>query len=191
MGVDPLKKPAVFLDRDGVLNANRVEGGTTRPPESAEALEILPGVPAALAKLRAAGFALVVVTNQPDVARGKQTRAEAEAINEKLRSLVDVDAVFACFHDDADRCACRKPKPGLLLDAKARFGLDVAASFIVGDRWSDVEAGRAAGCRTFLVLNPYSGAERCSPDFTAADLSEAADKILALVTSSTTLSEAR
>ncbi|HEV8269253.1 MAG TPA: HAD family hydrolase [Thermoanaerobaculia bacterium] len=191
MGVDPLKKPAVFLDRDGVLNANRVEGGTTRPPESADALEILPGVPEALAKLRAAGFALVVVTNQPDVARGKQTRVEAEAINDKLRSLVEVDAVFACFHDDADRCACRKPKPGLLLDAAARLGLDAAASFIVGDRWSDVEAGRAAGCRTFLVATPFSRAERCTPDFTVSGLLEAADKILALVTSSTTLSEAR
>src|SRR5215218_5623444 len=113
----------VFLDRDGVLNKAYPDGGTTRPPMSVAELELLPGVSEALAKLRAAGFVLVVVTNQPDVARGKQTRDAVEAINAKMRADLPLLDVFACLHDSADKCHCRKPKPGLLLDASAKHDL--------------------------------------------------------------------
>jgi D-glycero-D-manno-heptose 1,7-bisphosphate phosphatase len=148
-------KRAVFLDRDGVLNAAVVKDGKPYPPASAAVMEILPGVPEALARLRAAGYLLVVVTNQPDVARGKQTRAEIEAIHDKLRAAMPLDAIYTCMHDDADHCSCRKPKPGMLVTAATDLGIDLTRSFMVGDRWRDTEAGEAAGCRPIFVDRDY------------------------------------
>jgi D-glycero-D-manno-heptose 1,7-bisphosphate phosphatase len=174
----PDPRPAVFLDRDGVLNRCYARGGTTRPPADVGELEILPGVPGALARLHEAGFPLVVVTNQPDVARGRQSRAAVEAINARLRAALPLTDVLTCCHDGPDGCDCRKPKPGMLREAARRWGLDLARSFLVGDRWSDVAAGHAAGCRAVLVVTPESGRERCRPDHCAADLSGAADWIL-------------
>jgi D-glycero-D-manno-heptose 1,7-bisphosphate phosphatase len=138
--------------------------------------------PAALALLREHGFALVVVTNQPDVARGTQTRAVVEAINARLRAELAVDDMVVCYHDTPDGCACRKPKAGMLLDAAARHRLDLRRSFMVGDRWSDIVAGHAAGCTTVLIDMPYSGRERCAPDHRVADLPEAARLVVALAT---------
>jgi D-glycero-D-manno-heptose 1,7-bisphosphate phosphatase len=171
-------KHAVFLDRDGVINRNVVRGGVTHPPDRVEEFELLPGVLEAARRLAEAGFVLVVVTNQPDVARGKQQREVVEQMNDVVRSALPVQDVLACYHDSGDGCACRKPKPGMLLEASQRWGLDLEGSFMVGDRWSDVLAGQAAGCRTALIANPYSGAERCRPDHTAAELSAAVDWIL-------------
>src|SRR5256885_55628 len=108
------RKPAVFLDRDGVINRTHVIDGVPHPPQSVEQCEVLPGVPEALAMLKAAGLPLIVVTNQPDVARGSQTQQAVEAINDCLRSQLPIDAVYVCYHDNADRCDCRKPKPGML-----------------------------------------------------------------------------
>lgn len=173
-----MQQPVVFLDRDGVLNRAFPEGGTTRPPATLDELEILPGVPEALARLRAAGFALVVVTNQPDVARGKQTRAAVDAINARVRAELPLLDVFACFHDAADRCSCRKPKPGLLRAAAAKWGLDLPGAFLIGDRWSDVVAAQAAGCRGVLIETPFGSPEKCSPDHTAPDIGAAAGWIL-------------
>jgi D-glycero-D-manno-heptose 1,7-bisphosphate phosphatase len=168
----------VFLDRDGVINRSYERGGVTHPPATVDELEILPGVAEATRKLDAAGFALVVVTNQPDVARGATTREKVEAINDRLRAELPLLDVLACYHDSGDGCACRKPKPGMLLEAAARWGLDLGGSFLVGDRWSDVAAGRSAGCRAALVLTPFSGRERCEPDRCVRDLAEAAEWIL-------------
>ena len=173
-------KPAVFLDRDGVLNRVFERDGVTHPPASPQDFEFLPGVGEAAARLARAGFPLVVVTNQPDVARGTQTRAGVEALNDLVRSALPVLAVLTCCHDNADGCACRKQKPGLLLEAARRWGLDLGRSFMVGDRWSDVAAGRAAGCRTVLVETPHSGRQRCAPDHVTADLARAADWIIRL-----------
>ncbi len=174
--------PAVFLDRDGVLNRSVVRDGVTHPPDSLADFELLPGVPEALRHLVAAGFKLVVVTNQPDVARGLQKRATVEEMNEYLRRTQPILDVMTCYHDTADGCACRKPKPGMLLAAAAHFGLDPARSYTVGDRWSDVLAGQAAGCRaSILVATPHSAAERCSPDHVAVDLCSAAEWILRYV----------
>jgi D-glycero-D-manno-heptose 1,7-bisphosphate phosphatase len=174
----PPLRPAVFLDRDGVLNRALVRDGVPHPPYDLTEFELLPGVPEALARLSAAGFALVVVTNQPDVARGTQTRARVDEINDRVRAGLPVLDVLTCFHDDADGCACRKPKPGLLLEAAGRWHLDLAHGFMVGDRWSDVAAGQAAGCRTVLIETPYSKPERCSPDFRAANLADGVSWIL-------------
>jgi D-glycero-D-manno-heptose 1,7-bisphosphate phosphatase len=173
-------RPAVLLDRDGVLNRVFVRDGASHPPAHPNEFEFLPGVAEALERLDAAGFALAVVTNQPDVARGTQTRAAVEALNDRVRQSLPVLDVLTCFHDTPDGCACRKPRPGLLLEAAERWGLDLAGSFMVGDRWSDVEAGRAAGCRTVLVETPWSGRTHCRPDRCVRDLPEAAEWILRL-----------
>ena len=181
MGIAGLDRlAAVFLDRDGVLNATRTgSDGVPRPPESADALVVLPGVVDACLGLRGAGFRLIVVTNQPDVARGVQRPEIVEEINGALLSKVPVDEILVCYHDDADRCSCRKPKPGLLLEAAERWKIDLSRSFMVGDRWRDVEAGHNAGCRSVLIAEASWEQERCAPDYTASSFSIAAEWILA------------
>lgn len=156
---------AVFLDRDGVINVAIVRDGKPYPPPNAEAMEILPGVVGALVQLRDAGYVLVVVTNQPDVARGKTPREVVDAMHARLRAELPLDAIYACFHDDADRCACRKPAPGMLVDAARDLDLDLARSFMVGDRWRDTDAGIAAGCRVLWINRGY--AERAPTKFDA------------------------
>jgi transaldolase len=172
-------RPAVFLDRDGVLNRTAVRDGTPYPPSMVDEVEVLPGVEAALRKLRDRGLPLIVVTNQPDVARGTQTRAVVEQINDFLARRLGVTAVYTCYHDNADDCACRKPRPGMLTRAAEEHGIDLRRSFMVGDRWGDVAAGAAAGCTTILIDLPYSQCHRCTPDHKVADLAAAADIILA------------
>jgi D-glycero-D-manno-heptose 1,7-bisphosphate phosphatase len=167
----------VFLDRDGVLNRTFVKDGVSHPPQRLEDFDLLPGVVPAARRLAAAGFALVVVTNQPDVARGTQTRQRVEQLNDVVRHELPVLEVVTCFHDAADGCLCRKPKPGMLLEAALRWRLDLGRSFMVGDRWSDVVAGQAAGCISVLVETPYSGRNRCRPDHCVADLAEATEWI--------------
>ncbi len=180
MGIPPLKSPrAVFLDRDGVLNRTFIHrDGKTHPPASPAEMEILPGVSEACLELSAAGFLLIVVTNQPDVARGTQPREVAEAINESLRRRLTLDEILVCYHDNADNCSCRKPKPGLLLQAAATWGIDLNSSFMVGDRWTDIEAGHAAGCKTVLIGRAPIDAYPGKPDFQAASLAAAAARIL-------------
>lgn len=170
---------AVFLDRDGVINRADVRDGSPHPPAGVDGLELLPGVRDALVRLDAAGFDLVVVTNQPDVARGTQTRATVEAMHAALgRMLPMIGAFRVCYHEDADACSCRKPAPGLLVGAAAERGIDLHRSYMVGDRWRDVEAGRRAGCVTVLIDREYREPLTAVPDARVASLPEAADWIL-------------
>ncbi len=170
---------AVFLDRDGVLNRAGLRDGLPFPPRSVQDLEVLPGVPGALAALKAAGFRLVVVTNQPDVARGTQKREEVEAIHRALlRDLPLLDSVKVCYHDDADECECRKPAPGMILQAAAELGVDLARSYMVGDRWRDIEAGERAGTTAILIENDYPEKRPATPAARVKSLREAADWIL-------------
>ena len=169
---------AVFLDRDGVLNAAVARDGRPHPPASVDELRILPGVPEALAELRRAGFLLLAVTNQPDVARGTTPRGVVDAIHEALRAALPLDAIYTCWHDDADRCACRKPSPGLLLEAAGERGVDLAASFMVGDRWRDTDAGVAAGCRVVFVDHGWREKRPERYDARVTSLPEAASWIL-------------
>ena len=178
MGIDRGVRRAVFLDRDGVINRAPVRGGKPFPPASADDLEILPGVPDALARLRAAGLRLVVVTNQPDVARGTQRRDEIDRMHAKLAAALPLDEFRVCEHDDADGCECRKPKPGLIEAAARDAGLSLAGSFIVGDRWRDVEAGERAGCATIFVDRGYHERRPDKADAVVGSLPEAADWIL-------------
>jgi D-glycero-D-manno-heptose 1,7-bisphosphate phosphatase len=173
---------AVFLDRDGVLNEVVLQNGAPRSPASLEELVIPADVPGALRALRAAGFALIVVTNQPEVARGAQSRAGVERIHTALRERLPLDDVLVCFHDDRDRCACRKPEPGLLLAAAARHGIDPARSFIIGDRWRDVEAGRRAGCTTVRIAREYARERpEVVADYTARSFADASSWVLSQV----------
>jgi D-glycero-D-manno-heptose 1,7-bisphosphate phosphatase len=174
-----MTRPAVFLDRDGVINRALTRGGTPHPPASLQDLEILPHVPEALSALKAQGYSLVVVTNQPDVARGTSSRELVDSIHERLKSTLVLDAIFTCFHDDADACDCRKPKPGLLYRAAHDLSIDLPLSFMVGDRWRDVEAGKRAGCRTFFVDCSYHERPPSSYDFRVGSLIEASRIILA------------
>jgi D-glycero-D-manno-heptose 1,7-bisphosphate phosphatase len=175
---DAVKRKAVFLDRDGVINAAVVRDGKPYPPANVDVMEILPGVPDALRQLRDAGYVLVVVTNQPDVARGKTPRATIDAIHDKLRAELPLDAIYACFHDDGERCNCRKPSPGMLLDAARDLDLDLAQSFMVGDRWRDTDAGIAAGTRTVFINRNYLERKPTSFDIEVSSLVEAAEWIL-------------
>jgi D-glycero-D-manno-heptose 1,7-bisphosphate phosphatase len=169
---------AVFLDRDGVINRAVLRGGLPYPPQSAKDLEILPGVAEALALLKSAGFALVVVTNQPDVARGMQTREGVEAIHAILRSTLPLDSVKVCYHDDADGCSCRKPAPGMILEAAKELGVDLGRSYMVGDRWKDIEAGTRAGTTTILIENEYPEKKPGKAAARVGSLREAADWIV-------------
>jgi D-glycero-D-manno-heptose 1,7-bisphosphate phosphatase len=170
-------RPGVLLDRDGVINRSWERGGVTYPPRNLGEFEFLPGVKEAAAQLAGAGWPLVVVTNQPDVARGLQSRALVDEINLHVVKQLPVLEVFTCYHDSGDGCDCRKPKPGLLLEAARRWNLDLGRSIMIGDRWSDVVAGQAAACLGILVETPHSGLERCNPDVRVRNLVEAADWI--------------
>jgi D-glycero-D-manno-heptose 1,7-bisphosphate phosphatase len=165
-----VSRRAAFLDRDGVINRAHVRSGKPCPPASVRELEILPGVGAAIGRLREAGYLSIVVTNQPDVARGTTTKAAVEAINERLCAELPLDAVYVCWHDDADRCDCRKPRPGLLLQAAREHRIDLHRSVMVGDRWKDVAAGKQAGCVTVWIDRGYAEATPQAPDYVADGL---------------------
>lgn len=148
-------RPAVFLDRDGVLNEVTVRDGIPVPPPDVAQVRLLPGVAAACWRLRELGFVLVVVTNQPDIARGVRSRATVDRIHARLRAQLPLDEIVVCPHDDADGCACRKPRPGMILAAAGQLGLDLSRSFCIGDRWRDIEAARRAGVAAILVDRQY------------------------------------
>jgi D-glycero-D-manno-heptose 1,7-bisphosphate phosphatase len=169
---------AVFLDRDGVLNHAFVRGGKAYSPSTIAEMTIVSDARLALNELRRHGLRLVLVTNQPDVARGKITRETVDAMNAHLASHVPLDAIEVCPHDDADRCDCRKPEPGMLLRAAERDGIALSKSFMVGDRNRDIEAGRRAGCRTILIGDGYGAHFETPPDVRVATLIEAVAWIL-------------
>ncbi len=170
-------RKAVFLDRDGVINRSEVRGGKPYAPTRAEDFELLPGAADAMVALRAAGWLVIVVTNQPDLATGKQSRTGIDAMHQPLRDAGMVDDIKVCPHVDADHCACRKPRPGMLLDAAREWGIDLNASIMVGDRWRDIEAGQAAGCRTIFVDHGYAEKQPERPDSVVMSLAQAQELI--------------
>jgi len=169
---------AVFLDRDGVINRAIVREGRPYAPETLEALEILPGVCEALDRLRGAGFLNIVVTNQPDVGAGKVARDVVAAMHEHLLKKLPLDAIKVCYHVEADHCACRKPRPGMLIEAAGELDVNLSASFLVGDRWRDVAAGQRAGCKCFFVDYRYSEKRPEKPYLAVNSVAEAVNFIL-------------
>ena len=169
---------AVFFDRDGVLNEAIVRDGKPYSPAGLEEVVIPGDAHEALRRLQDAGFVLIGATNQPEVARGTQRREIVEAINAALLDRLPLERIFVCYHDDRDGCSCRKPRPGLLLQAAEEYGIDLARSFMIGDRWRDVEAGRRAGCRTVLLVGRHSEEVPTAPEYTAQSLSDAASWVL-------------
>jgi len=171
-----MMRRAVFLDRDGVLNRAEVREGRPYPPEVDE-LRLLPGVREACRSLREMGFVLIVVTNQPDIGRGTADAAEVGRIHDRLKRFLQLEDVKVCPHDDSAECECRKPKPGMLLEAAREWGIDLAESYIVGDRWRDVEAGQRAGCRAIFVDYGYRERRPEGSFVAVGSLREAAERI--------------
>ena len=174
-----MSKRAIFLDRDGVLNANVVRNGKPYAPRTIEAFHLLPGVAEAVQRIKAAGFLAIVVTNQPDVAAGLTSRSIVDAMHVKLRQALPLDDIKVCWHRDQDGCSCRKPKPGLLFEAAAEWDIDLGSSYMIGDRWRDIEAGQAAGCTTILVDHGLVQEHATNPDLTTGSLADAVAIILA------------
>lgn len=142
---------AVFLDRDGVLNRAYLDNGVPVPPRTADRLELLPGVAETCRAFAERGLALVVVTNQPDLARGALQQTELDAMHGLLREALPLDDIVVCPHDGKEGCWCRKPRPGMILDAARRLGLDLDHSVAVGDRWRDIDAAHRAGVASVWI----------------------------------------
>ena len=175
-------RPAVFLDRDGTLNHHSVRGGKPYPPATADDFRLFAGAAEDCARLKAAGYVLVVATNQPDVGRGSQALAVVETMHARLLELIPaLDRIEVCYHPGrGEPSTHRKPAPGMLHDAARALGIDLAQSWMVGDRWGDIDAGHAAGCRTVLIDHGYTErAPANPPHFTVKNLPEAVGIILA------------
>ena len=163
-------KKAVFLDRDGVINKAFIKNGLPESPNSLSELEILPRVKESILRLKKLNFICLVVTNQPDVQRGKIKKNTIIKMNNFLKKKIELDDIFVCYHDDQDNCNCRKPKPGLLLQASKKWNVDFKKSFMIGDRWRDIQSGEKAGCKTIYLDYNYKDIKPKNPNFTTDTL---------------------
>jgi D-glycero-D-manno-heptose 1,7-bisphosphate phosphatase len=175
------KARAVFLDRDGVISRSLVRNGLPFAPTILEEFEILSEAPEACRRLKQAGFVLIVVTNQPEVGRGTMKKEVVETMHARMCRELPIDRVGVCYHPGhgLSHCDCRKPKTGLLVAAAQELNIDLAQSWMVGDRWRDIDCGHAAGCQTVFIDRGYAETLKQAPDFKAGNLAEAADLILA------------
>jgi D-glycero-D-manno-heptose 1,7-bisphosphate phosphatase len=169
---------AVFLDRDGVINRAYVRDGKPYPPDTVAEFELLPGVKEAIAKLKAAGFLIVVVTNQPDVGAGRQKREIVDTFHAHIRHELAIDSIKVCYHVDQDNCGCRKPKPGMLLEAAREHDISLGESCLVGDRWRDIAAGQSVGCQAYFIDYGYAEKRPENPYIPVESLLQAATHIL-------------
>ena len=174
-------KKAVLLDRDGVINKAIIKNGLPTSPNSFDELEILPDVKESILRLKKLNFICIVVTNQPDVSRGKFSKDTVIKINNFLKKEIKLDDIFVCYHDDKDNCNCRKPKPGLLLQARKKWNVDFKKSFMIGDRWRDIQAGEKVGCKTIYLDYKYNEKKPKKPDFVSDSLLNAAHIIEKLI----------
>lgn len=149
-------KRAIFLDRDGVINNVIIKEGKAFSPRKFEDFKFIDGIKDVLERFRTRGLLNIIVTNQPDVARALMEKKELQKMHNLIRESLPIDDIFICPHDDADNCNCRKPKAGMLFEAAKKWDIDLNESFIIGDSWKDMEAGRNAGCITVLIDSPYN-----------------------------------
>jgi D-glycero-D-manno-heptose 1,7-bisphosphate phosphatase len=171
-------KQGVFLERDGVLNQARVEGHHQVTPLTVEEFHLNKEASPLLKKLKDAGLVLIATSNQPGLSRGYQSRRELDRMHELLRKTFPLDDILVCPHDGTDRCPCRKPQPGLLVEAGFKWHLDLDHSFVISDKWQDAEAARVAGCTSLLIQSPWVRAVH--RDFVLPDLASVVEKILHL-----------
>lgn len=169
-------RPAIFLDRDGVINKVLLNNGNPFSPRRLEDFELLPEVGSILNSFKKMGFVNIIVTNQPDIARGLMKMKELNKMHALIRERLPIDDIMVCPHDDADNCGCRKPKYGLLLEAANKWNIDLKKSYLVGDAWKDIEAGKQAGCKTVIIDMPYN--QEAAADFRVKDISEVMSIIL-------------
>jgi D-glycero-D-manno-heptose 1,7-bisphosphate phosphatase len=155
MVIRSLDKKGVFLDRDGVINRAILVNGLPQSPKSVGEIEILEGVVEAVKAIKTLKLVPVVITNQPDVARSIISQNQVDQINYQIGLLTGIEHFYTCFHDDSDKCNCRKPAPGLIYQAVNDLSLDIQKSYLVGDRWRDISAGQAVGCKTFFIDYGY------------------------------------
>ena len=172
-------KKAIFLDRDGVINEIIIRNGKLSVPYSLKEFKILPGVLEAINLFKKTGFLCVVVTNQPEIGSGDFSNEDLKSIHDFMKDTLSLDTVYFCPHNLDGRCDCRKPKPGMIRRAVEEFGIDLSKSFIIGDRWRDMEMGKAVGCRTILINSEATRLDNriVNADFTADNLLEAAKLI--------------
>ena len=170
----------VFLDRDGVLVRSDIRDGKPFAVMGPNDMDILPGVAQALETLKQTGFRLIGITNQPDVGSGKQDKNVVEEMNQRLQETLGLDAFKTCYHVDADNCTCRKPKPGMIIEAAGEWNINLEQSYMIGDRWRDIDAGRAAGCKTLFIDYGYDEPAPVNPDFIVGSLMDATQVILEL-----------
>jgi D-glycero-D-manno-heptose 1,7-bisphosphate phosphatase len=171
-------KQAVFLDRDGVVVVPEARNGRGYAPRRLEDYRFYHDARESLSRLKRAGFLLVVVTNQPDVGKGLISHAVIEEMHGRLVRELRVDAVKACTHRQGENCPCRKPAPGMLLEAIREFDLNPSDCFMVGDRASDITAGRAVGCRGIFIERGYTEPMPQDAHFIVTSMAEAADVVL-------------
>ena len=169
-------KSAVFLDRDGVLNVPIVRDNRAYAPLTLKEFQVTDEAVSEVKKLRSSGFLCIVITNQPEIARGLLSPETLEEMHNILKSRVAVDDIFVCHHDSTEGCQCHKPQPGMILAAAKKWDIDLKTSYMIGDRWRDIGAGRTAGCYNILIERPYS--QCSSADVSVSNLEEAVQLIL-------------
>lgn len=171
-----MKHRAVFLDRDGVINKVILKDGKPYSPRKIDEFVINDGIKEVVQHLKERGFKVFIVSNQPDLARGEITQDVLDTMTQKVKSEIPIDDIYICPHDDHHKCSCRKPRPGMLLQAAQKWGIDLTGSFLIGDTWKDMEAGKACGCKTILLDACYNQDAHC--DLRVKSLSEAVSIIL-------------
>lgn len=176
-----MKNRALFIDRDGVVNEVILKDGEPCAPWNMEEFKILPDAAGAVKRAKNLGLLVIVCTNQPDVLRRMVRREDVEKMNRQIKEKLSVDDIFVCFHDDADNCDCRKPKPGMLIEASKKWDIELNSSFFVGDTWRDIDAGRNAGCRTILINTEYNQKNMPKSDFSVENLSSTVSLIADLI----------
>ncbi len=171
MGINPLNR-AVFLDRYGVINRAQVRQGRPFSPADMTEFFWVEPIKEATLELKSLGYLLFCVTNQPDVGRGLQSRAVVESFHTTILAELPIEKIYTCYHDDSDNCSCRKPRPGLIVDAHNEYSLNLPASWLIGDRWKDIDDGAAAGCHTVFLEYGYDEKLRTKPDYTISKLAQ-------------------
>ena len=166
-------RKAIFLDRDGVINKIFIKNGLPSSPDTFDQLEILTGVKESILRLKKLNFLCLVATNQPDVSRGKIDKKIVIEMNNFLKKEIELDDIFVCFHDDKHNCNCRKPKPGLLVQASKKWNVEINKSFMIGDRWRDIQAGINIGCKTIFIDNDYKETKQIKASYNCANLADA------------------